>query len=96
MSTREALSDAALRAIGGWVSKAMDEAVENGANSVSMPDEYVELAIWLDCLKREQEPDALPPLPGRGYASMDGWCDDDMRDYARAAIAASLKSKKDR
>lgn len=33
--------------IGELLAKAMDKAVENGANSVSMPDEYVELAAWL-------------------------------------------------
>jgi hypothetical protein len=35
--------------------------------------------------------DALPPLPTRGYANIDGWCDDAMRDYARAALAAQAE-----
>lgn len=33
--------------IGQLLTDAMDKAVSNGANSVSMPDEYVELAAWL-------------------------------------------------
>ena len=33
--------------IGQLLADAMDKAVSNGANSVSMPDEYVELAAWL-------------------------------------------------
>ena len=33
--------------IGQLLADAMDKAVANGANSVSMPDEYVELAAWL-------------------------------------------------
>lgn len=34
-------------AISTLLSQAMEVAVENGANSVSMPDEYVEIAAWL-------------------------------------------------
>lgn len=34
-------------AIGKLLAEAMNAAVENGANSVSMPDEYVEIAVWL-------------------------------------------------
>ena len=33
--------------IGQLLADAMDKAVANGANSVSMPDEYVELEAWL-------------------------------------------------
>ena len=38
-------------AIGGILAEAMNEAARNGANSVSMPDEYVEVAAWLSGLK---------------------------------------------
>ena len=40
-------AQAPLVAIGVLLSQAMDEAVRNGANSVSMPDEYVEIAVWI-------------------------------------------------
>ena len=33
--------------IGKILTEAMDIATANGANSVSMPDEYVEVAAWL-------------------------------------------------
>jgi hypothetical protein len=41
-------------AIEKLLSEAMDRAVANGANSVSMPDEYVEIAAWL-CGVRSKE-----------------------------------------
>lgn len=34
-------------AIGRLLAEAMDQAVANGANSVSMPDHLVEIAVWL-------------------------------------------------
>ena len=34
-------------AIGKILTEVMDIAVSNGANSISMPDEYVEVAAWL-------------------------------------------------
>ena len=43
-----------LGAIGLLLSEAMDQAVSNGAKSVSMPDHYVEIAAWLA---------RLPPQP---------------------------------
>lgn len=36
-----------VEAIGRLLTEAMDEAVENGASSVSMPDDYVAVAAWL-------------------------------------------------
>ena len=45
MSTK--LSEDALRTIGKWLNADMNRAVDNGANSVSMPDELVEIAAWL-------------------------------------------------
>lgn len=50
--TREVPADgptrpAPIEAIGKMLTAAMDIAVRNGANSVSMPDEYVEIAAWL-------------------------------------------------
>ena len=38
---------APLDAIGKTLNDAMGTAVSNGANSVSMPDHYVEVAAWL-------------------------------------------------
>jgi hypothetical protein len=34
-------------AIGRLLDQAMDQAVANGANAISMPDDYVEIAHWL-------------------------------------------------
>lgn len=36
-----------VEAIGRLLTEAMDKAVENGASSVSMPDDYVAVAAWL-------------------------------------------------
>lgn len=41
-------------AIANLLGEAMDAAVENGANSVSMPDEYVEIAKWLSAIAEQQ------------------------------------------
>jgi len=41
------LADAPLAAINSILTEVMDIAVANGANSVSMPDEYVAVAAWL-------------------------------------------------
>ena len=38
-------------AIGNILAEVMDIAVSNGANSISMPDEYVEVAVWLSGLE---------------------------------------------
>ena len=38
---------APLEAIGRVLDEVMSAAVRNGANSVSMPDHYVEIAAWL-------------------------------------------------
>ncbi len=42
-----------LEAIGKLVNAAMEQAVANGANSVSMPDEIVEAAQWLADMPKE-------------------------------------------
>lgn len=47
VSTVLNLSPSAAAWIGKWLTAEMDEAVKNGANSVSMPDELVEIAAWL-------------------------------------------------
>lgn len=44
-------SDTVIETISGLLADAMDVSVKNGANSVSMPDEYVEVAVWLMSLK---------------------------------------------
>ena len=45
--SRSSMNQRIKETIGQLLTDAMDKAVENGANSVSMPDEYVELAAWL-------------------------------------------------
>lgn len=47
------LTSAALNTIGEMLTKEMDIAVANGANSISMPDEYVEIAAWLAAAQKE-------------------------------------------
>ena len=44
---------APLAAIGRILCECMDQAIANGANSISMPDEYVQVAVWLAAM---QEP----------------------------------------
>jgi len=50
-NTRTLLSQPAeqvpVEAIGRLLEAAMNDAIKNGANSISMPDEYVEIAVWL-------------------------------------------------
>ena len=48
-----------VEAIGKMLADAMTVAVSNGANSVSMPDEYVEVAVWL----RGISPQPTPSVP---------------------------------
>ena len=47
-------------AIGKMLAAAMNQAVANGANSISMPDELVEVAAWLQGVATPQAP-AEPP-----------------------------------
>lgn len=54
------LSDAAMQTISRWLADDMEVAVSNGANSVSMPDELVEIAAWLSGVQRV----APQPLTG--------------------------------
>lgn len=60
------LSIAAQSTIGRWLNEDMDRAVANGANSISMPDELVEIAAWLHALAEPaQQPDpAQEPVAG--------------------------------
>ena len=48
-----------VEAIGKMLADAMSVAVSNGANSVSMPDEYVEVAVWLRGISSQP----LPSVP---------------------------------
>jgi|GEM_PF-3232914 len=48
-------------AIGSLLNQAMEQAVSNGANSISMPDEIVEIAAWLAGLGAK----AAPAAPSR-------------------------------
>ena len=45
-----------VEAIGKMLADAMTVAVSNGANSVSMPDEYVEVAVWLRGISPQPTP----------------------------------------
>lgn len=74
--------------IGKLLTQAMDVAVANGANSVSMPDELVEVAAWLQGIPAEQiapsVPDGWQLVPCRMTDAMlraarDAWLDDPMR-----------------
>ena len=55
------VSDAPLEAIGKVVTDLMNHYVSNGANSVSMPDECVEVAAWLCGVKTKpaSQPDCV-------------------------------------
>lgn len=48
-------------AIGRILAEVMDAAVANGANSVSMPDHYVEVAAWL-CSANISVPPSAPAI----------------------------------
>lgn len=50
--------EAVMTAIGTILNEVMEQAVANGANSVSMPDEYVEVAAWLCGI-----PPQVPTIP---------------------------------
>lgn len=47
LAQRQPLTEVARMRIGQWLNNEMNAAVRNGANSVSMPDELVEIAAWL-------------------------------------------------
>lgn len=49
-------------AIDKMLTQLMDIAVSNGANSVSMPDEYVEVAAWLCGIPAQPAPEVLSDL----------------------------------
>ena len=61
-----AVPPAPLDAIGRVLAEVMDAAVRNGANSVSMPDHYVEVAAWL--AKASSAPAATPAAGPAGAA----------------------------
>jgi hypothetical protein len=49
-------ADIPVESIGKVLAEVMDLAVANGANSVSMPDHYVEIAAWLSGVKPDTKP----------------------------------------
>ena len=53
LTPAQSLTEGALKTIAGWLADDMEEAVKNGANAVSMPDELVEIAAWIEA--RDQE-----------------------------------------
>lgn len=60
-------------AISEMLTQLMDIAASNGANSVSMPDEYVEVAAWLCGIPAQPAPEAWLPVPDKHptYAPVD-------------------------
>jgi len=87
-----------LDAINKMLSDCMDVAVQNGANSVSMPDHYVEVAAWVcgikDAAKMMAEP-AEVPMPEANLFGPAGTGDyfhgctlDRVRQYGDAREAA--------
>ncbi len=64
----QAVPDSVQSTIGKLLADAMSVAVSNGANSVSMPDEYVELAAWLAAAP---QPEAIPSVNFRGARRRD-------------------------
>jgi hypothetical protein len=57
------VSPAPKDSIGQLLDHCMAEAVRNGANSISMPDEYVEIAAWL-CALPDEKSDYAKRLAG--------------------------------
>lgn len=49
-SAAQSIPESTLKALHNILVEVMDNAVRNGANSISMPDEYVEVAAWLSGL----------------------------------------------
>ena len=54
------------------LAEVMERAVENGANSISMPDEYVEVAAWLSAAPAERDADSVGGLTERITAYLSG------------------------
>lgn len=68
-----AVPDEVLKAIGGILNECMERAVQNGANSVSMPDEYVHVAAWLCGIpKQDASPQPTEPAQPSTQAGVDG------------------------
>ena len=65
------LSIKAQSTIGRWLNEDMDRAVVNGANSISMPDELVEIATWLDALTMAQQAEPVEPQPTTSMAEIE-------------------------
>ena len=57
------LSIKAQSAIGRWVSESMDQAVANGASGPGIPDELVEIALWLHALAELAESERAGDVP---------------------------------
>ena len=56
LATAQPAPSVPVEAIGKMLADAMAVAVSNGANSVSMPDEYVEVAVWLRGISSQPTP----------------------------------------
>lgn len=56
--------------IGKLLAEAMDTAVANGANSVSMPDEFVELALWLSGATAQASAPGADTVPYAKFAEL--------------------------
>jgi hypothetical protein len=53
------LSTNAIKTIASWVNSAINASASNGANSVFMPDELVEIAAWVSDVKSKPRPELL-------------------------------------
>lgn len=84
-------------AIEEMLTQLMDIAVSNGANSVSMPDEYVEVAAWLCGIPAQPTPSVSTELLDRAidtigrFCSDEGWMQSDMATLD--ALIAAQKTK---
>lgn len=79
-AARFTLSEEAQEWIGRWLVADMEMAVRNGANSVSMPNHLVEIAVWLeskhteaDRQKREAQVDER--------AEFEAWWKGELKDW---------------
>ena len=57
---RATLTESVVAAIGKTLAAAMEVVASNGADSRSMPDEYVEVAAWLSSVKPSTAPAERP------------------------------------
>ena len=69
-------------AIEKMLTQLMDIAVSNGANSISMPDEYVEVAAWLCGIPAQQAP-SVPDTDAAGINAVAAMLQSKADEYAK-------------